>query len=75
MSTKPTPSLAEQERMLEKTRAELRAEQIFQMSPDLPGLAAGYSEPERDVAAGGSEAAAACVGLLQATRLPIEPCP
>jgi hypothetical protein len=36
MSTKPTPSLAEQERMLEKTRAELRAEQIFQMSPDLP---------------------------------------
>jgi hypothetical protein len=33
---KAVPSVAEQERLLEKTRADLRAEQILQMKPDVP---------------------------------------
>jgi hypothetical protein len=35
MSTKPIPSVAEQERLLAITRAELRMEQILQMRPDV----------------------------------------
>jgi hypothetical protein len=35
-STKSVPSVAEQERLLERTRAELRAEQVLQMKPDVP---------------------------------------
>ena len=34
-STKSVP-MAEQERLLEKTRADLRAERILQMKPDVP---------------------------------------
>ena len=33
---RPIPSVAEQERLLEITRADLRAEQILQMRPDVP---------------------------------------
>ena len=34
--SRPIPSVAEQERLLEITRADLRAEQILQMRPDVP---------------------------------------
>ena len=33
---KSVPSVAEQERLLERTRADLRAELILQMKPDVP---------------------------------------
>jgi hypothetical protein len=35
-STKSAPSVAEQERLLERTRADLRAELILQMKPNVP---------------------------------------
>jgi hypothetical protein len=35
-STKSVPSVAEQERLLQLTREELRAEQVLQMKPDVP---------------------------------------
>ena len=33
---KSVPGVAEQERLLERTRADLRAEQVLQMKPDVP---------------------------------------
>jgi hypothetical protein len=34
-SKKPVPTIAEQEHLLQRTREELRAEQILQMRPDV----------------------------------------
>jgi hypothetical protein len=62
---KSVPSVAEQERLLQLTQEELRGTSPADEA-GRAGVAEGYSEPERNVAAGGSEAAAKGAGLQQA---------